>query len=171
MTRKSTDTDGLFSHIDASGKATMVDISHKVDTYRKAVAKGEILLPAATMLAVSQGSTDKKGDILTVSKIAGIMAAKRTSELIPLCHTLPLSRISVDFTLNNSTNTLEITSIVETYDRTGVEMEALTAVTVTALTVYDMCKSTSHGIVISNIHLVSKTGGKHDYQLHKEHEI
>jgi cyclic pyranopterin monophosphate synthase len=149
-----------LSHIDESGKARMVNVGGKPSTERTAVAYGEVHLRLETLDLVRQGLM-KKGDVLTVAQIAGIMAAKRTSELIPLCHPLPIHQIEVNLELDDNLPGVVITSTVRTFDKTGVEMEALTAVSVAALTVYDMVKAVEKTGRIQNIHLVEKHGGQH----------
>lgn len=151
-------TDKL-SHLDEAGKAMMVDVSNKDDSERVAIAKGEVVMKAKTLELIREGMI-KKGDVLAVAQIAGIMAAKRTSELIPLCHTLTLSDIKVDITLDANLPGVQITSFVKTIAKTGVEMEALTAVAVAGLTVYDMAKAVEKTMRIENIRLVRKTGGQ-----------
>ncbi|MCE1188994.1 MAG: cyclic pyranopterin monophosphate synthase MoaC [Ignavibacteria bacterium] len=148
-----------FTHIDANGNATMVDISGKDITIRQAEAFAELLLTPAITHAL-QKHTVQKGDVFTVAKIAGINAAKKTSELIPLCHPLLINSIDIVFCLNVELNKLEIRSTVRIEGKTGVEMEALTAVSVAALTVYDMCKAIDKGMVINQIRLLAKSGGK-----------
>jgi cyclic pyranopterin monophosphate synthase len=147
-----------ISHLDETGKAKMVDVSNKAETERMAVAQGEVIMKPETFEIISTGLT-KKGDILGVAQIAGIMAAKRTSELIPLCHPLPISEIKVELTLESSLPGVRIISSVKAVSRTGVEMEALTATAVAALTVYDMTKAIEKTMRIENIRLVRKTGG------------
>lgn len=137
----------------------MVDVSAKGETHRIARAAGEIRMLPAT-LALIQGGGAKKGDVLGVARIAAIQAAKRTAELIPLAHPLPLTRVAVDFTLDEPESAVVIEVVAETMDRTGVEMEALTAATVGLLTIYDMCKSVDRGMRIDNVRLLEKTGGK-----------
>ena len=149
---------GKLSHLDESGKARMVDVSLKGETERVAVAMGEVVMSPETLEYIQAGMA-KKGDVLAVAQIAGIMAAKRTSELIPLCHPLPISEIKVDLTLDKSLPGVKITSSVKAYAKTGVEMEALTATALAALTVYDMVKAVEKTIIIQNIRLVKKTGG------------
>lgn len=146
-----------LTHLDADGAAHMVDISAKADSAREAVAEGRISMSAAALDAIRTGNA-KKGDVLGTARIAGIMAAKKTSDLIPLCHPLTLSRISVDFVLEPSAVLVRAT--VRLNGPTGVEMEALTAVSVALLTVYDMAKALDKHMVISDIRLLSKTGGK-----------
>ena len=151
-------TDKL-SHVDETGRARMVDVSSKDDTERVAIAKGEVVMQAKTMELIRDGMI-KKGDVLAVAQIAGIMAAKRTSELIPMCHPLPLLEIKVDLILDDRLPGVQITSQVKTIAKTGVEMEALTAVTVAGLTVYDMAKAADKKMRIQNVRLVRKMGGK-----------
>ena len=148
-----------FTHFDEQGKARMVDVSEKPETDRLAVASGAVLMQAETLAMVEAG-TAKKGDVLGVARLAGIMAAKRTSELIPLCHPLPLTSVEVELTCDRERNAVVITATARTTGRTGVEMEALTAVSVAALTVYDMCKAVDRGMVLSEIRLEQKSGGK-----------
>ncbi|MCC6866846.1 MAG: cyclic pyranopterin monophosphate synthase MoaC [Ignavibacteria bacterium] len=148
-----------LSHVTAKGKAKMVDVSAKNITLRTAKAFGEVVLGKEAFTAVAN-NTVKKGDVLAAAKIAGIQAAKKTNELIPLCHNIFISFADIKFTLNKNKYSAEIESEVKTNSVTGVEMEALCSVTVAALTIYDMCKSISKQITISNIHLLSKTGGK-----------
>jgi cyclic pyranopterin phosphate synthase len=147
-----------LTHLDESGRAKMVDVSQKGDTERVAISKGEVVMKPGTFEAIRQGLT-KKGDVLAVAQVAGIMAAKRTSELIPLCHPLPLMEIKVDLALDQNLPGVQITSSVKTIAKTGVEMEALTATAVAALTVYDMVKAVEKTMVIRNIRLVRKSGG------------
>jgi cyclic pyranopterin phosphate synthase len=149
---------GKLSHLDETGKAKMVDVSHKGETERVAIAQGEIVMKPET-LELIQGGKIKKGDVFTVAQIAGIMAAKRTSELIPLCHPLPITEIKVDIKLDRNLPGLKITSLVRAIATTGVEMEALTATAIAALTVYDMAKAVEKTMRIQNIRLVRKTGG------------
>ena len=148
-----------LSHFDASGSAVMVDVSEKPVTARQAVARGIITMNAAAFAAVRDG-TAQKGDVLGVARIAGIMAAKRTSELIPLCHPLPLSKLTVDFHLLPEQQAVEAVCTARTIGVTGVEMEALTGVSAALLTIYDMCKAVDKGMELGEIHLVEKTGGK-----------
>ena len=137
----------------------MVDVGHKPDTQRVAVARGEVIMRAET-LALIQAGAMKKGDVLTVAQLAGIMGAKRTSELIPLCHPLPLTQVEVDLQLDPALPGLQITATARTMGKTGVEMEALTAVSIAALTVYDMAKAVEKTMRIQNIRLVEKHGGR-----------
>jgi len=148
-----------LTHIDDSGKARMVDISEKEDSVRLAVAKGQVVMRPETLALIEAGSL-KKGDVLTTAQLAGLMAAKRTAELIPLCHPLPLTQVKVDFIVNPQLPGIEISVTVKTTGKTGVEMEALTAVSITALTIYDMAKSAEKTMRIENIRLVEKRGGK-----------
>lgn len=148
-----------LTHVDAEGNAVMVDVSQKADTERKAVATGKIYVNQEVFDAITAG-TVKKGDVLTTAKIAGIMAAKNTSSLIPMCHPLLLTHISVDFSMNREELCVECTSSVRLRGKTGVEMEALTAVNVALLTVYDMCKALDKRMRISDIMLLEKEGGK-----------
>jgi cyclic pyranopterin phosphate synthase len=152
-------TSEQLSHLDETGRARMVDVSDKADTERVAVAKGEVIMLPQTLELIRAGMI-KKGDVLGVAQVAGIMAAKRTSELIPMCHPLPLMDINVDLTLDNDLPGVQITSFVKTIAKTGVEMEALTAVAVAGLTVYDMAKAVEKTMKIQNIRLVKKTGGQ-----------
>lgn len=150
--------DGL-THFDATGQAHMVDVGAKNESHRMAVATGSIRMKPET-LAIIQAGTAKKGDVLGIARIAAIMGAKRTSDLIPLCHPLALTRVSVDFRVNESLPSVTCTAQVETRGQTGVEMEALTAVQVALLTIYDMCKAVDRGMVMTDISLLEKHGGK-----------
>lgn len=156
-----------LSHFDASGSAVMVDVSEKPVTARQAVARGIITMNAAAFAAVRDG-TAQKGDVLGVARIAGIMAAKRTSELIPLCHPLPLSKLTVDFHLLPEQQAVEAVCTARTIGVTGVEMEALTGVSAALLTIYDMCKAVDKGMELGEIHLVEKTGGKSGHYIRAE---
>jgi cyclic pyranopterin phosphate synthase len=148
-----------LTHFDTQGQAHMVDVSAKAETHRIARATGTIRMQPAT-LALIQGGTAKKGDVIGVARIAAIQAAKRTSELIPLCHPLPITRVAVEFEIDEASNSVRCTAQVETLGRTGVEMEALTAVQVGLLTVYDMCKAVDRGMVMDGIRVLEKHGGK-----------
>ena len=148
-----------LTHFDAQGQAHMVDVSAKLETHRIARATGVIRMQPAT-LALVRGGTAKKGDVIGVARIAAIQAAKRTSELIPLCHPLPITRVAVDFEIDEAGSSVRCTAQVETLGRTGVEMEALTAVQVGLLTVYDMCKAADRGMVMGEIRVLEKHGGK-----------
>lgn len=147
-----------LSHVDQSGRARMVDVGNKPDSERTAIAKGEVLMRPETLALIRDGAL-KKGDVLTVAQLAGVMAAKRTAELIPLCHPLPLTHISVDVDLDQELPGVRICATVKSFGKTGVEMEALTAVALAALTVYDMAKAVEKTMRIQNIHLVEKHGG------------
>ena len=148
-----------LTHMDASGRPRMVDVTGKPDTQREAVAKGVVRMKPATFDLIKKGRL-AKGDVLGVAQLAGIMAAKETPRLIPLCHPVLIGDSRVEFNLNGAESTVEITATVRSSGRTGVEMEALTAVAVTALTIYDMCKAVDRGMGIENIRLVRKSGGK-----------
>ena len=148
-----------FTHIDKNGKAEMVDVSGKSISERTAEAYGEVKVSPVVFEKIKLNEIEK-GDVLAVAKIAGIQAAKKTSELIPLCHNIFISKIDLNFELDVETNTIGIYSLVKTSSVTGAEMEALTAVSVAALTVYDMCKSLDKSILIKEIHLLKKSGGK-----------
>jgi cyclic pyranopterin phosphate synthase len=151
--------DDHLSHLDESGAVQMVDVGHKAETERTAIAGGEVAMQPETLRLIREGAI-KKGDVLTVARIAGIMAAKRTSELIPLCHPLPLTHIDVTITLDDAGNRAVIRATARTTGKTGVEMEALTAATVAALTIYDMAKAVDRGMRIQNVRLLEKHGGK-----------
>jgi len=148
-----------LTHIDKSGRPKMVDISSKADTQRRATAKGVVKMKSATLDLIKKGQT-KKGEVLVTAQLAGIMAAKQTPNLIPLCHPILINEVTVDFKLDEKNSTIEITSTVKSTGKTGVEMEALTATAVAALTIYDMCKAVDRGMKIANIRLVEKSGGK-----------
>ena len=148
-----------LTHIDASGRAKMVDVSGKPDTQREAVAKGRLRMKPSTLDLINKGGV-AKGDVLAAAQLAGIMAAKQTPQMIPLCHPVLIGDIKVDFNLDEENSAVEITAMVKSLGKTGVEMEALTAVAVAALTIYDMCKAVDRGIQIENIRLVRKSGGK-----------
>ena len=154
-----------LSHLDSDGDITMVDVSGKTASTREAYASGQVVFPADiyTQIKAADGMT-KKGSITQTAHIAGIMAAKRTHDLIPLCHPLPLDKISLSFAYDDVHHSITVTATVKVTHKTGVEMEALTAVSVACLTIYDMTKAISHDIIINNIHLMNKTGGKSDYQ-------
>ena len=148
-----------LTHFDAKGQAIMVDVTHKEETSRTAVAKGRIRVSPETLQAITEG-TAKKGDVLGVARVAGIMAVKRTSELIPMCHPLMLGKCSVDFRLDREQCEVEAICTASLKGQTGVEMEALTGVSVALLTIYDMCKAIDKRMEITGIHLAKKTGGK-----------
>ena len=148
-----------LTHMDESGRPRMVDITGKPDTRREAVAKGTVSMQATTLDLIKKGKS-AKGDVLAVAQLAGIMAAKQTPNLIPLCHPVLIGDIKIEFNTDEKNSTVEITTTVESVGKTGVEMEALTATAVTALTIYDMCKAVDRGIRIENIRLIKKSGGK-----------
>lgn len=148
-----------LTHMDASGRPRMVDISAKADTARQAIARGSVRMKPETLALIQTGRV-AKGDVLSVAQLAGVMAAKKTHELIPLCHPLLLTDIDVQLQPDEKTSALHITASVRTTGKTGVEMEALTAVAVAALTVYDMCKAVDRGMRIENVRLARKSGGK-----------
>lgn len=148
-----------LTHVDEQGKVKMVDVGWKAETEREAVAKGSVVMQRQTLELIKKGEMEK-GDVLSVARIAGIMGAKRTSDLIPLCHPLPLDQVKVELELDDMSNQVHITATARTTARTGVEMEALTAVSVAALTIYDMCKAVDRGMHIESIRLVRKQGGK-----------
>ena len=150
---------GSLTHFDDNGQAHMVDVGDKAQTHRIAIASGTICMQHDTFDTIQSGSADK-GDVLGIARIAAIMGAKRTSDLIPLCHPLALTRVTVDFSLSEADNSITCEAQVETRGQTGVEMEALTAVQVGLLTIYDMCKATDRGMVISDVRLLEKHGGK-----------
>ncbi|HET7886222.1 MAG TPA: cyclic pyranopterin monophosphate synthase MoaC [Bradyrhizobium sp.] len=149
----------VLTHIDAKGEARMVDVSAKPATERTAIAEGRVLMSKATLELITSGNA-KKGDVLATARIAGIMAAKRTSELIPLCHPLALSKVTIDISPDQTLPGCVVQSTVKVTGPTGVEMEALTAVSVACLTIYDMIKAVERGARIEGIHLVEKSGGK-----------
>jgi len=151
-----------LTHFDQQGQAHMVDVGGKQATHRVAVATGEIHMLPAT-LALIQSGTAKKGDVLGIARIAGIMAAKKTSDLIPLCHPLALTRVAVEFEIREGDSAVQCTATVETVGQTGVEMEALMAVQVALLTIYDMCKAVDRGMVVNSVQVTEKQGGKSDY--------
>lgn len=151
--------DKKLTHIDDTGRPRMVDVTEKPDSVREAVAKGVVRMQASTFQLIKQGGT-AKGDVLSVAQLAGIMAAKRTPDLIPLCHPILIGNIKVEFSPDEANSTIDITTTVESTGKTGVEMEALTATAVAALTIYDMCKAVDRGMKIENIRLIRKSGGK-----------
>jgi len=148
-----------LTHFDAEGKAAMVDVSAKAETERVATAKGSVIMQPETLALIAAGEM-KKGDVLAVARLAGIMAAKRTPDLVPLCHPLALTAIAVDLAIDRKRNAVDIEATCKLVGRTGVEMEALTAVSVAALTVYDMCKAVDRTMTITDIRLTHKRGGK-----------
>ena len=151
--------DSPLTHFDGQGQAHMVDVAAKAETHRTARACGLIRMLPATLALIVEGHA-KKGDVLGVARVAAIQAAKRTAELIPLCHPLPITRVAVDFAVDAHHNTVGCTAQVETIGRTGVEMEALTAVQIGLLTIYDMCKAADRGMVMTDIRVLEKHGGK-----------
>ncbi|MDP3309738.1 MAG: cyclic pyranopterin monophosphate synthase MoaC [Polaromonas sp.] len=152
-------TTSTLTHFDGQGQAHMVDVAAKPATHRVAVAQGRIVMNAATLAIILEG-TAKKGDVLGIARIAGIMAAKKTSELIPLCHPLALTHVALEFTSDVANASIRCLATVETVGPTGVEMEALTAVQVALLTIYDMCKAVDRAMVISDVRVLEKHGGK-----------
>jgi len=154
-----TDSTSPLTHFDATGQAHMVDVGAKNETHRIAVAAGTIRMKPETLALVTSG-TAKKGDVLGIARIAAIMGAKRTSDLVPLCHPLAITRVAVDFEVDAAANSVHCRAQVETVGKTGVEMEALTAVQVGLLTIYDMCKAADRGMVMTNVRVLEKHGGK-----------
>ncbi|MBT9503179.1 MAG: cyclic pyranopterin monophosphate synthase MoaC [Burkholderiaceae bacterium] len=159
MSSPPTPSPSPLTHFDAQGQAHMVDVAAKAVTHRIARATGYIEMQPATLALISSGSA-KKGDVIGIARIAAIQAAKRTADLIPLCHPLPLTRVAVEFAIEADTSRVHCTVQAETLGQTGVEMEALTAVQIGLLTVYDMCKAVDRGMVMSQIRLLEKQGGK-----------
>jgi cyclic pyranopterin phosphate synthase len=157
--RPDTPAEKRLTHIDEAGRPRMVDITGKADTDRVAVARGTVRMQPATFKLIRQGGI-AKGDVLAVAQLAGIMAAKRTPDLIPLCHPILIGSVNIEFQPDERQSAIDITATVESTGKTGVEMEALTAVTIAALTIYDMCKAVDRGMKIENIRLVRKSGGK-----------
>ena len=156
-------SDDTLTHLDEQGNANMVDVADKPDTNRIAVAGGRVFMKPETLKLIRDGNV-KKGDVLTIARIAGIMAAQRTSDLIPLCHPIALNKINVDLTINQADNSVDIIATAKTTGKTGVEMEALTAVSAAALTIYDMAKAVDREMRLSDIRLLEKRGGIHgDY--------
>jgi cyclic pyranopterin phosphate synthase len=150
---------GELSHFDSAGQAHMVDVATKPDTHRVAIAVGRIVMRPETLQKIQKGSASK-GDVLGIARVAAIQGAKRTSELIPLCHSISLSSVNIDFKVFGEDNAVECSARAETVGRTGVEMEALTAVSVALLTIYDMCKALDRGMHIEGVRLMEKRGGK-----------
>ncbi|MBU3128304.1 cyclic pyranopterin monophosphate synthase MoaC [Clostridium tagluense] len=148
-----------LTHINEEGRAKMVDVSEKFDTVREAIAVGSISMKRETLERISDGSISK-GDVLAVAQVGGIMGAKNTSQIIPMCHAIMISGCDISFKIDFENNKIEITATTKTVGKTGIEMEALTAVSVAALTIYDMCKAIDRGMVINNIMLARKSGGK-----------
>ncbi len=154
-----TDEETKLSHIDENGEIRMVDVGNKIASKRTAIAQCQVILNSTTWELLS-AKNNSKGEVLNTARVAGIMAAKKCAELIPLCHSLPLSFVGIEFTSDTEQHRLTIRSTCSTNHQTGVEMEAMTACSVAALTVYDMCKAADKGIVITDVHLVYKSGGK-----------
>jgi len=152
-------TSGNLTHIDDQGNAHMVDVSDKAVTDRTAIATGRVMMKSETLALILEGRA-KKGDVLGVARIAGIMAAKRTHDLIPLCHPLAITKVTVELEPNPAENSIDVTALVKVSGQTGVEMEALTAASIACLTVYDMVKAVDRGIIITDLKLIEKTGGK-----------
>jgi cyclic pyranopterin phosphate synthase len=148
-----------FTHFDEQGRALMVGVGEKAETRRVAIAAGRIVMQAATLTMIRDGGA-KKGDVLGVARLAGIMSSKRTADLIPLCHPIALTKVTVDFTLDEAASAINCSAMAETFGRTGVEMEALTAASIALLTIYDMCKAVDRGMVIESVRLMEKLGGK-----------
>lgn len=152
-------TEPAFTHFDAAGRAQMVDVAGKAESHRVAVAAGSIRMRAETLARIAEGGVGK-GDVIGIARVAAIQAAKRTAELVPLCHPLPLTRVAADFAIDTAAGAVHCTVRTETIGRTGVEMEALAAVQIGLLTVYDMCKSVDRAMVIDGVRLLEKHGGK-----------
>ena len=148
-----------LTHIDASGRPRMVDVTEKPDTQREAVARCLVRMKTATLERLKKGDM-AKGDVLAVAQLAGIMAAKQTPDIIPLCHPVIIGDVKIEFSLDEENSTVEVTTAVKSLGKTGVEMEALTATAITALTIYDMCKAVDRGIQIESLRLIRKSGGK-----------
>jgi len=170
MAKKSKKSSPALTHIDSAGEARMVDVSEKPATERVAVAEGLVIMSKASLDMIETGNA-KKGDVLGTARIAGIMAAKRTSELIPLCHPLALSKVTVDITTDRKLPGCRVRATVKVTGPTGVEMEALTAVSVACLTIYDMIKAVERGVQIEGIHLIEKKGGKSGHYLVTDNAI
>ncbi|MGJ8618752.1 MAG: cyclic pyranopterin monophosphate synthase MoaC [Methylophilaceae bacterium] len=156
-----------LTHFDKQGQAHMVDVGDKASTRRIAIASGQIHMLASTLQLIQSGSA-KKGDVLGIARIAAIQASKKTADLIPLCHPISLSKLAIDFTVDENQNCISCKATAETTGQTGVEMEALTAVNVGLLTIYDMCKAVDRGMMMSNIKLLEKKGGKSGHWLQPE---
>jgi cyclic pyranopterin monophosphate synthase len=158
-----------LTHLNESGRARMVDVSAKDDTVRVATARGRVLMDPRTLALVRDGGM-AKGDVLGIAQVAGVMGAKRTPEVIPLCHPLPITGVDLSFELNEKDSAVEISATVRVTGKTGVEMEALTAVSVAALTIYDMCKAVDKDMIIDRVRLIEKSGGKSGHYLHEEEQ-
>jgi cyclic pyranopterin phosphate synthase len=157
-----------LSHFNEEGRSRMVDVGDKEDTARIAIAEGEVVMRPKTLRLINEGKISK-GDVLAVAQVAGIMAAKQTSQIIPMCHPLMLTSVDLNFKINEAAHKIIIKSKVKTVGRTGVEMEALTAVAIAGLTIYDMCKAVDRGITIKAIRLIEKAGGKSGHYLNQNH--
>ena len=157
----------VLTHINEQGRAKMVDVSEKSETKRVAVAAGNIFMKKETLQKIKEG-TMKKGDVLSVAQVAGIMGAKKTSDIIPMCHAIMISGCDINFELDFEKNKINVTASAKTVGQTGIEMEALTAVSIAVLTIYDMCKAIDRSMVISDIRLLKKTGGKSGVFIRKE---
>jgi cyclic pyranopterin phosphate synthase len=157
-----------LSHFNEEGRSRMVDVGDKEDTARIAIAEGEVVMRPETLRLINEGKISK-GDVLAVAQVAGIMAAKQTSQIIPMCHPLMLTSVDLNFKINEAAHKIIIKSKVKTVGRTGVEMEALTAVAIAGLTIYDMCKAVDRGMTIKAIRLIEKAGGKSGHYLNQNH--
>lgn len=157
-----------LSHFNEEGRSRMVDVGDKEDTARIAIAEGEVVMRPETLRLINEGKISK-GDVLAVAQVAGIMAAKQTSQIIPMCHPLMLTSVDLNFKINEEAHKIIIKSKVKTAGRTGVEMEALTAVAIAGLTIYDMCKAVDRGMTIKAIRLIEKAGGKSGHYLNQNH--
>ncbi len=157
-----------LSHFNEEGRSRMIDVGDKEDTERMAIAEGEVVMRPETLRLINEGKISK-GDVLAVAQIAGIMAAKQTSQIIPMCHPLMLTSVDLNFKINEEAHKVIIKSKVKTVGRTGVEMEALTAVAIAGLTIYDMCKAVDRGMTIKAIRLIEKAGGKSGHYLNQNH--
>jgi len=158
-----------LTHLDEQGRANMVDVGDKPDAHRLAIAEGAVYMQPETLQLIQQGHM-KKGDVLTIARLAGIMGAKRTSDLIPLCHPLPMTKIGVELSLDEAHHAIRIRATAHTVGKTGVEMEALTAVSIAALTVYDMAKAVDRAMRIGDIRLLEKRGGVHGDYVAEDHD-
>lgn len=157
-----------LSHFNEEGRSRMIDVGDKEDTARIAIAEGEVVMRPETLRLINEGKISK-GDVLAVAQVAGIMAAKQTSQIIPMCHPLMLTSVDLNFKINEEAHKIIIKSKVKTVGRTGVEMEALTAVAIAGLTIYDMCKAVDRGMTIKAIRLIEKAGGKSGHYLNQNH--
>lgn len=157
--KRSLENNEVLTHINEEGRAKMVDVSQKAETKREAIAGSRIYMKKETLERIKEG-TMKKGDVLSVAQVGGIMGAKKTSDIIPMCHPIMISGCDISFNLDFENNKIDITATAKTVGQTGIEMEALSAVSIAALTIYDMCKAIDRGMVISDIKLLKKSGGK-----------